>query len=101
LTIVVGVPGLSQFLDWLVHRLAGAPAPHKALLSVCVFTLISALFHRHVMRQGTFLTGPEGRSLRDDFRRIPRLLLSFAVWPGRILRSLPNRVSRAKAEVAA
>jgi hypothetical protein len=101
LAIVIGVPGLSQFLDWLIHRVAGAPAPHKALLSVCIFTLLSALFHRHGMRQGTFLTGAQGRSLRDDFRRIPRLVVSFAVWPGRFLRSVPERLSRAKAEVVA
>jgi hypothetical protein len=96
LAIVVGVPGLSQCVDWLVHRLAGAPTPHRALLSVCVFTLLSALFHRHVMRQGTFLTGEQGRSMIDDFRRIPRLVLSFVLWPGKLLRSLPVRVEHVK-----
>jgi hypothetical protein len=95
LGIVAGVPGLSQTVDWLLHRVAGAPAPHRALVSVCVFTLISALFHRHVMRQGTFLTGAESRSLTDDFPRIPRLVLSFVLWPGKLLQSLPERLGRA------
>ena len=94
LAIVVGVPGLSQAADWLVHRVAGAPAPHKALFTVCVFTLISALFHRHVMRHGTFLTGERGGSMAEDFRRVPRLVVSFAVWPVALLRSLPARLER-------
>ena len=92
--IVLGVPVLSQVLDWLIHRMAGAPAPHRALASAAVFTLISALFHRHVMRHGTFLTGDAGHSLGDDFRKIPRLVVSFVVWPGRVLRSLPMRLER-------
>jgi len=86
--IVFGVPGLSQLVDWLVHRAIGAPIPHRALLSVCVFTLISALFHRHVMRHGGFLTGSGGHSLGEDFRRIPRLAVSFAVWPSHVLSRL-------------
>jgi hypothetical protein len=94
LGIVVGVPGISQLLDWLLHRAAGVPAPHRAVLSACVFTLISALFHRHVMRHGTFLTGEQGRSMADDFRRIPRLVLSFVVWPVVVFRSLPERRER-------
>ena len=92
LCIVVGVPGLSQWLDWLLHRAAGAPAPHRAVISACVFTLVSALFHRHVMRHGTFLTGTEGRTMAEDFRRIPRLVLSFIVWPAAYLRALPGRL---------
>jgi hypothetical protein len=92
LGIVVGVPGLSQWLDWLLHRVTGAPAPHRAVVSACVFTLVSALFHRHVMRHGTFLTGGEGRSMADDFRRIPRLVLSFVLWPAAYLRTPPGRL---------
>jgi len=98
LAIVLGVPALSQVVDWMLHRAMGAPAPHRALISVCVFTLISALFHRHVMREGTFLTGAQGLSLKDDFRRIPRLIVSFAASPGVLLRALPMRGGRTEEE---
>jgi len=102
LAIVVGVPGLSQALDWLLHIAAGAPTPHKALLSVCIFTLLSALFHRHVMRRGTFLTGCEGLSLTQDFRRVPKLILSFAASPFAFTLSLPDRFARvARSELEA
>lgn len=92
--IVLLVPGLSQVLDWLAHKAVGAPAPVPALTGAVVFTLISALFHRHAMRNGTFLTGDAGVSMREDFRRIPRLVVSFVMWPGVLLCSLPAGIER-------
>ena len=78
--VAVGVPALAQALDWTAHRITGAAAPGRATLSVCIFAAVSALFHLHVMRNGVFLTG-HGRSLADDFRRIPRLIAGFAARP--------------------
>lgn len=80
LTVVLGVPALAQLLDWFIHRLAGPAIPAKATLAVCIFATVSALFHLHVMRNGVFLSGT-GRSLHDDFRRIPRLLAGFLSKP--------------------
>jgi hypothetical protein len=98
LTVVVWVPGLAQMLDWLIHRLAGASAPGKATLTVCVFACISALFHLHVMSRGTFLTGPQGRTLADDCRRMPRLIAEFAGMPIAFAASLGSRVLSRAAE---
>jgi hypothetical protein len=95
LTIVFGVPWFALALDWLAHRAVGAPAPAKATLAVCVFATISALFHLHVMRRGAFLTGSAGRSLADDFRRIPRLTLGFVLMPVALLSTLGSRLARA------
>jgi hypothetical protein len=80
LIIVFGVPGLAQSLDWLTHRITGAPAPARATLAVCFFAAVSALFHLHVMRNGAFLTG-QGRSLLSDFCRMPRLIATFVTKP--------------------
>jgi hypothetical protein len=92
--VVLGVPGLAQALDWTVHRLSGAAAPQRATLAVCVFAALSALFHLHVMRNGVFLTG-HGRSLADDFRRIPRLVAGFAAKPFTLLAASISRPARA------
>ena len=78
--VVLGVPALAQLFDWLAHRAMGAAAPGRATVSVCIFAAISALFHLHLMSNGVFLTG-HGRSLADDFRRIPRLLAGFVAKP--------------------
>jgi hypothetical protein len=94
LIVVIGVPGLSQLLDWFTHRVTGAPATGRATLAVCVFAAISALFHLHVMRNGVFLTG-HGRSLLDDFRRIPRLIAGFVLTPIAFFASLISRPTRA------
>jgi len=94
LVVVLGVPGLAQATDWLVHRAVGAVAPPKATLAVCVFAAISALFHLHVMRRGAFLTGDCGRTLVDDFRRMPGLIAGFALKPVTVSRSLAARTLR-------
>jgi len=98
LAIVAGVPGLAQTLDWLIHRLTGAVATPRATFVVCVFALLSALFHLHVMRNGAFLTG-HGRSLASDFRRMPRLIAGFVMKPAALLAGL-NAAPAAEQEAA-
>jgi hypothetical protein len=93
--IAVGVPGLAQWIDWLVHRAVSAAVPPKATLAVSAFALVSALFHLYMMRRGAFLTGDAGRSLRDDFRRMPLLAAGFALRPFVISRRLADRIERA------
>jgi hypothetical protein len=95
LVIVAGVPGLAQCVDWLVHRAAGAAVPGRATAAVCVFAAISALFHLHLMRRGALLTGSEGRSFRDDIRRIPLLAAGFVLKPFSIAPALAERIERA------
>jgi hypothetical protein len=101
LTIVVGVPCLAQVLDWLTHRAAHAAAPGRATLAVCVFAAISALFHLHVMRRGVFLTGSAGRTLIEDFRRLPRLAMGFVLRPITFFSGFTTRLVReAESEAA-
>lgn len=80
LIVVLGVPGLAQVLDWTAHRVTGAVVTQRGMLAVSLFAALSALFHLHAMRNGVFLTG-RGRSLVDDFRRMPRLIAGFVVRP--------------------
>jgi hypothetical protein len=94
LIVVVGVPSLAQFMDWLAHRVAGAAVPGKATLAVCIFTILSALFHLHVMRRGAFLTNRCGCSLIEDFRRMPRLIAGFVAAPVVYLSALTARLNR-------
>lgn len=100
LITVLGVPGIAQALDWAAHRLTGATVTSRATLAVCIFTALSALFHLHVMRNGAFLTG-QGRSLADDFRRMPRLILEFVAKPAAVLATAgPPAGNTVKAEAA-
>jgi hypothetical protein len=102
LIVAGGVPALSQWIDWLAHRAAGAAVPSRAIVAVSIFTGVSALFHLFVMRRGVFLTGEgQGRSLGDDFRRIPRLLAGFVIAPYTLAVALAGRMAReAESEAA-
>lgn len=101
LTVVFGVPWLALILDWVAHRAAGALAPARATLAVCIFATVSALFHLHIMRRGAFLTGRGGRSLLNDFRRIPRLTVGFFFAPVVLISTLSARLARAAESEAA
>jgi len=90
LTIAIGVPALAQALDWLAHLAMGARAPARAMIAVSAFAALSAFFHLFVMRRGVFLTG-HGRSLVDDFRRIPRLVAAFVMAPAAMVSALQVR----------
>jgi hypothetical protein len=101
MTVALGVPALAQTLDWLAHRAVGPSAPGRATLAVCIFTAVSALFHLHVMRRGAFLTGRAGRTLADDFRRMPRLIAGFVLQPFAIASPFAARMARAAESEAA
>jgi hypothetical protein len=100
LIVTFGVPALAQLLDWLAHRATGAAVPFRATLAVSIFAAVSALFHLFVMRRGVFLTG-HGRSLFDDFRRIPRLIAGFVVALVALFALLAGRPTRAAESEAA
>jgi hypothetical protein len=80
-------------LDWIAHRLAGAPIPGRATIAVSLFAAVSALFHLHVMRNGVLLTGST-RSLFEDFRRMPTLIAGFVVRPVVFFAALASRPAR-------
>jgi hypothetical protein len=67
---------------------------------VCLFTVVSALFHLHVMRRGAFLTGHTGRSLLNDFRRMPRLIAGFVLAPALIFSAAGARMTGPESEAA-
>jgi len=92
--VALGVPGAAQSLDWLAHRITGAAATGRATLAVSIFTVISGLFHLHVMRNGVFLTG-QGRPLSDDFRRVPRLIAGFIIKPIALFSQISSRPAHA------
>lgn len=100
LVVAGGVPTLAQAIDWLTHRAAGAAVPFRATVAVSIFAGVSALFHLFLMRRGVFLTG-YGRSLGDDFRRMPRLVVGFVIAPYALMSSLVGRTAReAESEAA-
>ena len=101
LGIVVGVPGTAQALDYLVHILAKAPNPTGFTFGMLFFSWLSAMFHLHMMQNGTMLMGNEGRSFLSDLKTIPRLVISFVCAPFVWVVTVAKGVSRVEWETGA
>ena len=65
--------GLHFWLDGRQTLQLGIPA--------LVFTVVSATFHWHMIRNGALLVGDESHSLSTDLKRIPRLTATYFKTP--------------------
>ncbi|MGJ5815846.1 hypothetical protein [Paludibaculum fermentans] len=75
-SLVVMPLGL-QALELGLHLVRGTPQLRTGLWASTVLTILSTLFHLHCTREGAYLTGAEGTSIMDDFRRTPGLVAGF------------------------
>jgi hypothetical protein len=57
-------------------------------IGALIATLLSAMFHWHVMQNGAMLVGKNSRSFTEDMKQMPRLVVSF-VWDP--IRAVTNR----------
>jgi len=48
-------------------------------IGALIGTLVSAMFHWHVMQNGAMLVGENSRSLLDDLKQMPKIIATF-VW---------------------
>jgi hypothetical protein len=65
--------GLHFWLDGRQTRQLGIPA--------LVFTVLSATFHWHIIRNGALLVGDESHSFKSDLKRIPGLTATYFAAP--------------------
>ncbi|MBT9331133.1 hypothetical protein [Paracidobacterium acidisoli] len=103
-TCVFAVPLSSLGLDTLLHLRLDHGNMRALGISALVFTLVSAMFHWHVMQNGAMIVGESSRSLWTDLRQMPRLVLSFIRTPLSWLGTAGDSASEAaecEAELAA
>lgn len=95
LACVVVVPLVSLGLDAALHFWLDGGRTRQLGGSAIVFTVVSATFHWHMIRNGALLVGDDAHTLAADLRRIPRLLGSYfagpALWVGRTAGALLRR----------
>ena len=83
------VPTVSHSIEFTIHYTRGTPVLAKSIIASICFTQFSNLFNLYAMRKGALIVGPEGRSLGQDMRDVPRLLGSFLlVLPRLVARNL-------------
>ena len=81
LTCVVVVPLVSLGLDAALHLWFDGRQTIQLGLAALIFTLVSASFHWHLIRNGALLVGDDSGSLRADLKSIPRLTVSYCTAP--------------------
>jgi hypothetical protein len=91
-TCVVVIPLSSLGMDAALHFWLDGRDTRQLGVVALVFTVLSATFHWHMIRNGALLVGEEAHSLSTDLRRIPRLALAYvtepAVWLWRVAAAL-------------
>ena len=89
LSCVVVVPLVSLGLDAALHLWLDGRQTIQLGVAAVIFTLVSASFHWHLIRNGALLVGEQSGSLHADLRSIPRLTVSYCaapvLWTSRLL----------------
>jgi hypothetical protein len=80
LLILVVLPALLLWLDYLLHRATGMPNLKGGMLAAGSLSVLSSLFNWYLMSRGSLLVGIPGRSFASDLKRLPLMLLDFVSW---------------------
>jgi hypothetical protein len=80
-TCVVVIPLTSLSCDASLHFWLDGRDTRQLGIAGLIFTLVSATFHWHIIRNGALLVGEESHSFFADLKRIPRLTISYCIVP--------------------
>jgi hypothetical protein len=81
LVCVVVVPLTSLGCDGALHFWLDGRQTRQLGVAALVFTVLSATFHWHMIRNGVLLVGEDSESMGMDVRRIPKLTATYFAWP--------------------
>jgi hypothetical protein len=79
LLILLVLPAILLWLDYLLHWNTGMPNLRGGMVSAAVLSLLSSLFNWYLMSHGSLLVGNQRRSFGHDLKRMPRMVLGFVV----------------------
>ena len=80
LLILVILPALLLWFDYLLHRSTGMANLKGGMVAAASLSLLSSLFNWYLMSRDSLIVGIEGRSFTSDLKRMPRLLTDFLLW---------------------
>jgi hypothetical protein len=78
--ILVILPGLLLWFDYLLHLYTGMSNLKGGMLAAASLSVLSSLFNWYLMSRDSLLVGKEGRSFASDLKRMPRMLADFLCW---------------------
>jgi hypothetical protein len=100
-TCVVVIPLTSLSCDAGLHFWLDGRDTRQLGVAGLIFTLVSATFHWHIIRNGALLVGEESHSFFTDLKRIPRLTISYCAVPAMALWRLASEFVRRDEEAVA
>jgi hypothetical protein len=77
LVVLIGVPGVSHAIEFLLHWVRGTPNLRTSIIASLILTLISTSFNLHAMRRGVLVVGQGEQSLGADMRSLPATIWTF------------------------
>jgi hypothetical protein len=80
LLILLVLPAILFWFDYLLHWYTGMPNLRGGMVSAAVLSMLSSLFNWYLMSHGSLLVGSQRRSFGYDLKRMPRMVLGFVVW---------------------
>jgi hypothetical protein len=83
LSAMLLLPVITHSAELAVHWLRGTARLAASITASALFTALSTAFHLFAMRRGVLIVGDARRSLLDDLRRLPGLVVAFVVAIGR------------------
>jgi hypothetical protein len=91
LLIVVVLPAVVLWLDYLLHLYTGMPNLKGGMWAAASLCVLSSLFNWYLMKRGNLLVGNSARSFASDLKRMPRMVFDFVSWvPRHCYRLLRN-----------
>lgn len=78
---VIVIPLVSLGCDAALHLWLDGPDTLQLGTAGVIFTLVSATFHWHLIRNGALLVGDDSGSLATDLKSLPRLTVSYCTAP--------------------
>src|SRR5262245_59030135 len=94
LAVAVFLPFANHSLEFLIHWMRGTRRLVPSILFSVCFTLVSTLFNFYAMRRGALVVGEGRRSLAQDLRAMPRLLVDFILVVPRGIRRAAESATR-------
>jgi hypothetical protein len=80
LLILVILPALLLWIDYLLHLYTRMPNLKGGMLAAGTLCVLSSLFNWYLMSRNSLLVGKEGRSFGSDLKRMPRMVIDFVSW---------------------
>ena len=85
--VVLAIPLGSLAADSALHLWLDNGNMRVLGIGAFIATIISAMFHWHVMQNGAMLVGNDSGSFGEDIKQMPRLVASFVWKPVRLATS--------------